>query len=721
MLVALFMPSVALGATFTVGPSGDYATIGAAVSVSTDGDSIEVAPGIYPEQVVLGLKDVEVISTDGPAVTSIVGDGSGAVVSISDESTEATHISGFTLVADVQRCIQINGGSPRLSSLVMEDCGSDALERGGAVFIREANVTMTDLTVTGATARYGGGLACTDGAVVVSSSVFEDNFAFSADGGAMNLIRCDATLSDVTFDGNRAAFSGGGIAGQNSPLAVTDSRFNANQAVYGDGGAVAWQGADALSIADTQATLNTARQSGGGFHFNNIDAATLERLNLEGNRAEAADSAGGAISVRSSTIDLDTVAFQANESGGFGGALFAQLSTARATRMEAEFNETSGIGGALYADLSSIDVVDSLLNQNTGTSGGGGMGLYASSLLVERTQLVDNTARGGQGGGVWLVNSSMETDRMHLLGNDSMVGGGLFGNGVGTVRIQSSVLQENVADFDGGGLFLTGPIVGTIQSSDFIGNETLVTGTIAQAALEIGSTDFRNNIVAFGRNGVGVGLDSAGSITVRHNNLWGNDSGAYSGSDDRTGIDGNIAVDPDYVDLSIDNDFTNDDLHLNRSSPCLGSGDPETATETVPEPDIGAFGVTEIPDIDIDGDGFPPDLGGDCNDADPTVHPGADELCGDDVDNNCDGSVDEGCATDTGGGEEDTGQGIDSGSTDSGVISAREDDTGGVPAGVKDLYAIDGSGCRCSTKTTSPSGWLTLAFPLLLAAGRRRQ
>jgi N-acetylneuraminic acid mutarotase len=45
-------------------------------------------------------------------------------------------------------------------------------------------------------------------------------------------------------------------------------------------------------------------------------------------------------------------------------------------------------------------------------------------------------------------------------------------------------------------------------------------------------------------------------------------------------------------------------------------------------------------DVDADGDGFTV-CGGDCNDADPNIHPGAAELC-DGVDQNCDGSIDEG-------------------------------------------------------------------------------
>jgi hypothetical protein len=47
----------------------------------------------------------------------------------------------------------------------------------------------------------------------------------------------------------------------------------------------------------------------------------------------------------------------------------------------------------------------------------------------------------------------------------------------------------------------------------------------------------------------------------------------------------------------------------------------------------------DIADSDDDGDGYTPD-GGDCNDADAAIHPGAPEVCTDGVDNDCNGMTD---------------------------------------------------------------------------------
>lgn len=53
--------------------------------------------------------------------------------------------------------------------------------------------------------------------------------------------------------------------------------------------------------------------------------------------------------------------------------------------------------------------------------------------------------------------------------------------------------------------------------------------------------------------------------------------------------------------------------------------------------DTGGGNETDPNDVDDDGDGFT-ENGGDCNDANDDVSPGADEVCGDGIDNDCSGS-----------------------------------------------------------------------------------
>lgn len=71
-------------------------------------------------------------------------------------------------------------------------------------------------------------------------------------------------------------------------------------------------------------------------------------------------------------------------------------------------------------------------------------------------------------------------------------------------------------------------------------------------------------------------------------------------------------------------------------------GTPDCIDECPEDPDKTGPGVCGcgVPDTDGDGDGSPHCV--DCDDGDGAIRPGADELCND-VDDNCDGVIDEGC------------------------------------------------------------------------------
>ena len=108
--------------------------------------------------------------------------------------------------------------------------------------------------------------------------------------------------------------------------------------------------------------------------------------------------------------------------------------------------------------------------------------------------------------------------------------------------------------------------------------------------------------------------------------------------------------------------------------------------------------MTALPDRDADGDGVGT-IAGDCDDTDSSVNPNSQEICDDDLDNDCDREVDEGC-----GGDDDDAATDD----DDSIYVAADDD--------------DDEGCACASSLSSQApatSWALLLLPLALLRRRR--
>ena len=113
--------------------------------------------------------------------------------------------------------------------------------------------------------------------------------------------------------------------------------------------------------------------------------------------------------------------------------------------------------------------------------------------------------------------------------------------------------------------------------------------------------------------------------------------------------------------------------------------------------------VRGLQNCDRDGDGFLKNNGkcggSDCDDNDPTVNVNAVEICGDGIDNNCDGQIDENC---DGGGDGVTGTCIAS-SPNAGTTSTSLVDCGGSCIGGTSPSTICNTDYDCPPNNGPPS------------------
>jgi len=186
-----------------------YQTIQAALSECADGDEVVVYPGLYAENIIFGVKNVVLRSTDPSdanviANTIIDGNQAGSVVTFDGTESESCVLSGFTIQnGRAQNGAGIYGGTHGM----------------------ETHATIKNNTISANLAESrGGGLSFCGG--IIQNNTITGNSARWA-GGA--LYRCDGTIKSNVVDANSAGEGGGlhdcdGIV-QNNVIIANSARW----------------------------------------------------------------------------------------------------------------------------------------------------------------------------------------------------------------------------------------------------------------------------------------------------------------------------------------------------------------------------------------------------------------------------------------------------------------------------------------------------------------
>ena len=314
LVVAMLISLVSLGrggpvaqaATLSVCPVGcPYTSVQAAIDAAATGDTIVIAPGIYPAQ----------LTIRGTALTL---QGSGSDVTVLD----GEYVGRVLLV-----------------------------EWDATVTLRALTVRHGRATDAAFPEGYGGGIfIATGGMLTISQSAITGNTAEGQRGGGI-ANRGTLTISQSAISGNRAQGSGGGIFNSRR-LSIDTSSITGNHTQSSGGGIYS---TDRLSVARSLIADNTAEAGGGIYNDGNVGAAGIVELRQVMLRNNAAMRAGGGFyNHEGGALTISQSALAENRTGGRGGGLYANsestIATSGVTVTESALshNQAGDRGGGIY-------------------------------------------------------------------------------------------------------------------------------------------------------------------------------------------------------------------------------------------------------------------------------------------------------------------------------------------------------------------------------------
>jgi hypothetical protein len=136
-----------------------------------------------------------------------------------------------------------------------------------------------------------------------------------------------------------------------------------------------------------------------------------------------------------------------------------------------------------------------------------------------------------------------------ITANSGYAGGGILMS-LGRAKVANNVIAGNSAVIGGGVVMLRG---GQLANNTLVGNGAqLFAGNAYAGSDSSGQCLLTGNIIGNATTGGGLFFEEQDRLTqTTFNDVWNNVGGDYSEDANRTGVDGNISQDPQFVDATI--------------------------------------------------------------------------------------------------------------------------------------------------------------------------
>jgi hypothetical protein len=208
--IVCFLTSTCLCSIINV--PGGQPTIQAGINASKNGDIVLVAPGTYLENINFTGKTITVVSSNGPKLTIINGNGIGPCATFNSGETTKSVLQGFTLTNGAGSGVSVSYSSPTITKNVIT---GNVASFGGGIDSQFASPIITRNKIEKNKASTGGGIyvggASTPGATI-TRNVIKSNLAYEFGGGVTFFAAGTAYVEDNTIAKNSCPqCQGGGI------------------------------------------------------------------------------------------------------------------------------------------------------------------------------------------------------------------------------------------------------------------------------------------------------------------------------------------------------------------------------------------------------------------------------------------------------------------------------------------------------------------------------